>query len=336
MWSKKLESSEFTDDSMSISGEKICIKLGFVPQNELRYWPDNPRIYSIVHASEVPLDQKDIQVELLKRDHVKKLIQDIKHHGGLMDPMVVIDGTFEVVEGNSRLAAIRFLCQTDPIKFAKPRCQILPKSLSQEQIYSYLNQQHIQGKTQWSPYEQAGVVYRLREAGKDWDILKSQMNIGETKARQMYKTYKFMVDHDEDRPDRYSYYQVYLSNKKARDKRATDQRLDKRIVEEVQKGQVTAQEFRKMLPHVCDNSKQFNKFVSGKNSFLGAYEELEEDGKTKDLVVRLKAIQKQLASMNKSEFDGLESRATTDARYTLRRIKTQTENLLTKVFGEKS
>ena len=85
-----------------------------------------------------------------------------------------------------------------------------------------------------------------------------------------------------------------------------------------------------MLPHVCDNSKQFNKFVSGKNSFLGAYEKLEEDGKTKDLVVQLKTIQKQLASMNKSEFDGLDSRATTDARYMLKRIKTQTENLFNK------
>ena len=329
-WSAKVGS--FMNDKMNIGGQKIPIKRGELMQSDLKYWPLNPRIYSIVHASEDQLDQDEIQLELQKRDHVKELIRDIKHHGGLIDPIVVLDKKLFVIEGNSRLAAIRFLAPKGLKKFSKIPCVILPATVEEKQIYSYLNQQHIKGKSQWSPYEQAGVVYRLVGAGWDFKVLSEELNISTRKAKSMYETYKFMVDNDEDCPTRYSYYHVYLSTRLARKQREKDPRMDKRIVREVRDGSVTAQEFRKMLPAVCDNRRQLGRFLSGKASIEGSYEQLEAQGKNEDLVKSLRRIHEQSKHFKKTSFDKLGAKAQKDAEYHLSRIISTLSTLKKKVY----
>jgi len=142
-----------------------------------------------------------------------------------------------------------------------------------------------------------------------------------------------MVKHKEDKPNRYSYYEVYLSNRKAKKRRASKKDLDKIIVEEIKTAEMTAQEFRKMLPHVCENEKQFQKFSSGKASILEAYEVLRNEGKTESTVATLKRIQNQLKGINKEDFDSLAAKAQKDAEYQLNRIITLTQNLKKKIYG---
>lgn len=330
-WSTKVKA--FDNDAMHISGQEVSIRRGVISQSVLQYWSKNPRIYSIVHAAAEELDQDEIQLELQRRDHVKELIKDIKHHGGLIDPIVVLDHTYEVIEGNSRLAAVRFLAQSSPVKFGRVRCIVLPASITQKLVYSYLNQEHIKGKSQWSPYEQAGVIYRLISDGADLAQLASELNIGVRKARAMLETYRFMVEHNEDKPSRYSYYDVYLRNRKAQRKREAEPNLDSRVVEEIRRGQVTAQDFRKMLPVVCDNRTQFTKFVSGRSSILGAYEILEKQGQTEDLVKRLKRLHDQIRGMSPTEFDGLTPKAAKTAEFHVGRMITSLTRIKKKVFG---
>jgi len=332
-WSRKV--SQFDDDVMHLSGRDVPIKRGVLKQADLDYWPHNPRIYSIVHSDSEALDQDEIQLELQKRDHVKELIKDIKYHGGLIDPVVVLDSTFEVIEGNSRLAAIRFLAQTSPVKFGAVRSIVLPATLDEKLIYSYLNQEHIKGKSQWSPYEQAGVIFRLIKDGMEFDALASELNISVRKAKSMYETYHFMVEHNEDKPARYSYYDVYLSNRKAQKRRDAEPNMDKRIIREIRDGQITAQDFRKMLPVVCDNSRQFSKFISGRSSILGAYEVLEREGHTEDLVKRLKRMHEIVRGLTKEEFDELTPKVAKNAEFHMGRIITQLTRLKKSVFGDK-
>ena len=331
MWSN--HAKNFTDDTLHISGQTVPTKRGELKHGDLSFWPDNPRIYSIVHQTEVPPDQEEIQLELLSLEHVKKLVNAIKHHGSLQHPIVVLDKSFEVIEGNSRLAAWRYLAQRGAKEYAKIPAMVLPADTGEDLIYSYLNQEHIEGKTKWSAYEQAGVIYRLIEtSGKDVGALKDQMNISKQVAQKMYDTYALMVRHGEDKPNRYSYYEAYLVNSKAKAKRKKEPRMDDRIVEEIRKNEVTAQEFRKMLPVVCENSKEFSKFISGKSSLLGAYENLEAKGKTKGLVVQLRNIHNQVQEMKKSEFDALQASASKDAEFRLNRIITTLQNLKRQVY----
>src|SRR6266704_984545 len=51
-------------------------------------------------------------------------------HGGLIEPMVVLRDTLEVIEGNSRLAAYRILAEKDPVKWQKAKCHILPAKIN--------------------------------------------------------------------------------------------------------------------------------------------------------------------------------------------------------------
>lgn len=331
MWSNIVKN--FQDDKMNLSGKDVLIKRGKLSQGDLRYWEKNPRIYSIVHASEEQLDQEEIQIELQSYDHVKQLYRDIKHHGGLIDPIVVVDNSLHVIEGNSRLAAIRLLSQKDP-KFNNIRCIVLPRETDDVSIYSYLNQEHIQGKHEWSAYEQAGVIYRLVNEGLDFEELSAELGIGKRKARSMFEVYDFMVSRNQDNPVKYSYYAVYLGNRKAKKRREENPDLDAVIVEEVNSEQFTAQEFRKMLPHVCENQKQLKKLVSGKTSIPDAYEKLEMQGKTENLVQILKKIRSQLRSMDKDEFDILTAKAQKAAEYELKRITTLTSNLIKSVYGD--
>lgn len=331
MWSTKV--TNFIDDKMRISGEMVPFKKGVLLHSDLRYWVKNPRIYSIVHATDVPLEQDEIELELQKCDHVKQLIRDIKHHKGLITPVFVLDKKFEVIEGNSRLAAIRALAAKQPTQFGKMECIVFPADINEKLIYSFLNQEHIQGKHQWSPYEQAGVIYRLVSGGMGMEALCDELGISKRKAKSMFDIYDFMVQHKEDKPSRYSYYEVYLTNRKAKQLRGVEPNLDTRIVKEIQDAKVTAQEFRAMLPLVLDHPKERNRFISGKSSILGAYEQLEKTGKTENLVIKLDRIHDQFKAMTKDQFDELDAQAQKRAEFNLNRILTLAQNLKKKVYG---
>lgn len=307
--------------------------MGHLAQSDLQFWIDNPRIYSIVHASDETLDQDQIQLELQNRDHVKQLIQDIKHHDGLINPILVRDGDLAVLEGNSRLAAYRFLAQRDPIRFGELKCIVVPRDISEKLIYSYLNQEHIKGKSEWSPYEEAGIIYRLVNQGGDLKQLATELNIGYRVARRKYDTYAFMVEHNEDSPSRWSYYDVYLQNRKIKKRREADPTLDKRVIKEIRSGKTTAQQFREMLPEVCEHEKVFASFVSEKTNLQGAYDRLREEGKTEDLAKLMKRVHNQVRSLKREDFDSLRPKAAktveTDMNQTIRKLR----SLRRKVFG---
>src|ERR1700719_913271 len=107
-------------DTLTVSNEVIPVVTKEMLQSKLRFYPDNPRIYSLLrHNENHEVTQDEIEAQLLEMEHVKVLKEDIKRNGGLIEPVIVRDGTFEVLEGNSRLAAYRFLAKADPITWAK-------------------------------------------------------------------------------------------------------------------------------------------------------------------------------------------------------------------------
>lgn len=121
---------EMVNDTITLRGEEIPVKVGYLSQTELKFFPENPRIYSIISSWEVKHVQEDIQRILIRREHVKQLITSIKANGGLTDPVLVQDESFIVLEGNSRLAAYRALAEKDPIKWGLIKCELLPKDLA--------------------------------------------------------------------------------------------------------------------------------------------------------------------------------------------------------------
>src|ERR1035438_5822746 len=159
------EKTEKTDpqvsgDSILILGTKVPTTTQSLAQRTLRFFADNPRVYSIVRANGKQPTQEEIEQQLCELEHVKELREDIKRNGGLIEPLIVRGGSLEVLEGNSRLAAYRQLAAKDAIKWAMVKCTVLPADVADSLIFALLGQFHIKGKKDWAPYEQAGFLYR--------------------------------------------------------------------------------------------------------------------------------------------------------------------------------
>ena len=68
------------NDILQIRGKKIPVKVGDLNQFDLNFYPENPRIFSMVHADTKNPGQEEIEAKLVKLDHVKHLIKSIKNH----------------------------------------------------------------------------------------------------------------------------------------------------------------------------------------------------------------------------------------------------------------
>ena len=114
-------------------------------QQELDFYESNPRVYSILRENGTTPTQHDIEEKLITMDHVKQLRLSIEQNGGLIDPLIVVkrNGDYVVLEGNSRLAAYRLLAKKDPIKWQKVRVSILPKEITENEIFTLLGQYHL-------------------------------------------------------------------------------------------------------------------------------------------------------------------------------------------------
>ena len=150
-----VEGTEGEQAFLRIRGEDVPVRTLLIDHKKLRFFVDNPRIYSIVRSGGRQPEQDEICRELLELEHVKELKEDIKLNGGLIDPLIVRDGTLEVLEGNSRLAAYRWLClnDPDPAAWANVKCTLLPETIDDRLVYALLGQYHIKGKKDWQPFE---------------------------------------------------------------------------------------------------------------------------------------------------------------------------------------
>lgn len=281
----------WVNDTIKIRGKDIPVRIGYIEQHNLKFFVDNPRIYSVVRAGNQIPDQEEIEKQLLNMDHVKELLQDIKANGGLIDPVIVRDGTFEVLEGNRRLAAYRGLAKKDPIKWGKIKCHMLPESIEDSDIFALLGQYHIKGKKDWAPYEQAGFLYRRnKQHGISVTELGEELSIGRNKASQLIKTYQFMIDHNDTETTHWSYYEEFIKSNKIKKLRAAYEGVDEFISLQIKSGKIEkAVDIRDKLPVVASSSKKIiKKFLCGDIDLNEAYARAHDSGDADEVFQKLK------------------------------------------------
>ncbi|WP_085035724.1 ParB N-terminal domain-containing protein, partial [Ensifer aridi] len=267
-------------ETLLIRGVEVPVVTTSLPQKDLQFFVENPRVYSVLRMDGEEPSQADIERKLLEMDHVKALIHDIKRDGGLTDPVVVRSGTFEVLEGNSRLAAYRHLAKNDPVKWGHMKVRLLPQDLDESLIFALLGQYHIKGKKDWAPFEQAGFLYR-RSKAHDIDSAKLAQEIGLTKRKveHLVAVYQFMLDHGEADTAKWSYYDEYLKSSKIKKARLSQAGFDNLVVEKIKSGEIAkAVDIRDRLPVVCSASKALQKFASRTLSFEDAHDHAVEAG----------------------------------------------------------
>jgi hypothetical protein len=263
-----------SQNTMLIRGIEVPITTKRLEQMKLRFFPENPRVYSVLHTNGRPPSQEDIQARLLELEHVKELIVDIRINKGLLEPLIVKDKTFEVLEGNSRLAAYRQLAKNDPLKWGMVKCTILPHDIDDSLVFALLGQLHIKGKKDWVPYEQAGFLYRrFKRHNANLKALATEIGMSSKRVKHLVDVYEFMIEHSENDVSRWSYYDEYLRSTKIKRAREKHPELDQIIVEKVRTEEIPrAVDLRDELPVICTSPRALAKFVAKTNDFGTAYD----------------------------------------------------------------
>jgi len=285
--------------TLTIGQQNISVQEKEIPHSQLRFYPNNPRVYSALQVSdESKPEQSRIQELMCSMEHVKQLKESIRSNGGLIDPLIVRNGDFVVLEGNSRLAAYRLLAKIDPIKWGMIRCILLPSDIDDSLIFNLLGQYHIIGRKDWSPYEQAGYLYR-REKESKIPIEQMAADLGMTKGvvQKYIEVYQFMIDNNDFKPDKWSYYEELLKNKSLKELINTSEGTKIALATKIKKGELRqASEIRKIGEMATcatrDKSakRALNKFISGVFSLNEAYAQVQDTGRTDSLYKKAEAF----------------------------------------------
>ena len=287
-------------ENLTIGKNDYVVRLEELNQVDLKFYPENPRVYSILNIDGTEPSQDEIEEYMCAQDHVKQLKESIKSNGGLIDPVIVRDGDYVVLEGNSRLAAYRLLEREDPVQWGKIKCKILPADISDSAIFALLGQYHIIGRKDWDPYEQANYLYRrLQQTRLPIEYMADELGISRQKASSMVKVIKFMIAHNDLNKKHWSHYEEYLKNGGIKKYRETDPDLDDIISTRIKEDAVQATDMRKLGEIAKVGDKQSKKIMksisSGEIDLLTGYEELQDAGKLDDVIKKLKQFRKAIS-----------------------------------------
>lgn len=267
------------DKTIAILGESIPVASGRMDVFSLRFLEENPRVYSATHGrtcfkSKTPDEQQlEIFQALRKEPSVKNLQDDIKRHGGLLEPILVRLDTMEVIEGNSRLAVYRLLHKEDGKGlWTEIDCDMV-SSLTDKQQAAYLNQIHIKGKTKWTAYEKANFAYVRYGKGQSYRSMAKLFGAAQQTIRRRVKVIEAMRQNDDGEQSNFSYYDVIVGNSTINSTMDQDEEFCSWIRDSIRKKEkpFSAQEMRKKLPVILKKKKILRKLVRGDLDLDDAY-----------------------------------------------------------------
>lgn len=297
----------------TISNTDYQFKETEISIEKLRFWPDNPRVYAEMHSlygEDTPKLtpsqlQEKIYDKLKSQNDVRKLREQIEN-AGLMDPLIVSKNnrgdTYDVLEGNRRLAACRMILeraknkgQKDLInRFSNLSCEITPKDLPESHIFALLGTLHVTGKLQWEPFAKASYVKRRVEAlieeglHEDTALQNAGDELGEKKPT--IRTYVANIDlmkyAKEKKTTRYSFYDVLNRNTEVR-KDLKDTNLKKRWIKSIREWEWEATDFRTAVGMTVKDPRSLKKFREGKLSLVDAAQQAVNNGSTDTMFQRV-------------------------------------------------
>ena len=326
--------STWINDTLTLGGQEIPVRNGYLPIHDLSFYSENPRIYSLIQRPGVEPSQDEILNRLRGLDHVKQLIQSIRANGGLTDPMLVRGGDLVVLEGNSRLAAYRVLVRNDAIAWGKAKVRLLPSDISDKLVFALLGEYHIIGRKDWAPYEQAGYLYR-RNANHGISVqgMADEMGLSVRMIGHLVNTYQFMLDHGEHDVNKWSYYDEYLKAGAVKRARKKNPDLDEVVVTKIKGGEIaTARDVRDKLVKIVDAGKAGPQPIkilkSGDNTFERAFESARGRGADNMWLNRFKRFKEGLLGKDLiTDMKQMDSEQRKKCLYELRKIREAVERI---------
>ena len=239
-----------------------------VPCSRLAFYPENPRIYS-QFAGSGDRTQDNIQAKLEAMEHVKELRSQIDKDGQVNDPLFCMRVSpeselhghydYQVLEGNSRLAAIR-ISKKGSLPPTHVPCNILDFSAYDDQeteslIFILLGGFHIIGKTDWRSYENAAYIYRrFHHHGVPIDDIAKEISMSASKVRSMVDAFQMMIDAEDTNTSHWSYYEAFTTSTKLKNAEGKYPGLKDRVVSLIKEDKFPrALDMRDKLPDILKN-----------------------------------------------------------------------------------
>lgn len=319
-------------DTILLRGREVPVFACELPHATLKFYPENPRIYSEVWQSEDdPPTQEVIFHVLAKADHVRDgLVPSIRLNGGLIEPILVRDNI--VLEGNSRLAAYRVLTHQDGgTKWLNIRARVLPSDVSESEVFSLLGEYHMVGKKDWLPFEQAGYLFRrFKHHGIEPEAL--ALEVGLTKARVVHlvRVYDYMLANNERVAAKWSYYDELLKSRAFAEAAKTYPEFLKVVTEKIKDGDIArAVDLRDQLPLIVKaGGKTLRRFVEGKFCFADAVDDAKRRGAGNYHAKKLKDFRTWASDATAEEFAAMSEDELSNIRYELNKIQTRIGQLI--------
>lgn len=333
--------AEIKNGTMNIGGCTYETKETELPQSKLRFYDKNPRVYSelVFDEGHMP-SQEEIEKHMISSDRAKELKEKIKANNGLINPVIVRDGDFSVLEGNTRLAAYRILLKSEPDNdnWKNMKCIILPSNISNDAINILLGAYHIKGTKDWDPYEQAGHLYRWRQSSKlPVASMAKQLGLSNATVENMINVYTFMKDHDDLNKSNWSYYEEYLKNAGIKKIREEKPNLDIVFVNQVISKTIPSAQYVRKLGEIGNKKgkevkKVVNEISSGSMTIKEGYDLLAESGKFDDSVKKLEKFRTTISTDTfENQISELTGNAREDAIFNIKKINTRLNRLLKKL-----
>ena len=262
---------------------------------KLKFFMDNPRIYSAVRKQTDNLTPNQEQIFQILKEHepnVRDLMRRIEHHGSVLEPLLVKRGTYEVLEGNSRLAACKILIEKYEKKtkadilmeITRLPCELIPEDTEDDIIFAWLGELHLKGKLDWDAYEKASYIHRrmtnLIKKNNTYDESKRKVaaQAGESKQEieTRYDIIELMSRHNVEDILKYSYYDVVRRSRPVQGKIDTDNN-EEIIAKCIKNYPGKATDFRTEITAVCKNKKASRLFFEEGYSLKDAFDEVDLD-----------------------------------------------------------
>lgn len=283
---------------IAIGGKDFQVQEMLIDQQELSFYVDNPRVYSALrgNGNDNPT-QPEIEAKMRSMEHVKELRYQIEQNGGLIEALIVVkwDDEYVVLEGNSRLAAYRILADKDPIKWKQVRCNVLPETITEAEIFTLLGTLHLVKKKDWTKYEQAAYVYRQQKAsGLPINTLAKNVGLSPATVKKYIDVYEFMVKCEDNVQSHWNFYEQYATNSGIKKYRDTYPEMDNEIVTQIKTGKIKrAEDIRDKLGKIAKSSDQTAKrimkdIIGGNTSLDQGYARFEATGKSGNSYKKIK------------------------------------------------
>ena len=331
-----------SDTTTPIKKRDVPYTMDVINTSELRFWDENPRVYAAVQghpdfANASPQrKQAIIYQQMLKEESTARAKEGMERHGGLQEPLIVDLRGNIVVEGNSRLAAARKLAEKDENHWGALECKCY-NDITEEEKIALLNQMHIQGKVQWTPYAKAATYYRQWEKRHE-DPQWTQTHIAEVNGvsqshvSQQIKIIETMVVEGDNEPRKYSWYKVVVDNKKLVNEFDRLPGLQERVMETVKKARTADNEdtntraafkFRDELRAITAKPKILADYAKGKLNL----DKAAERARMSSTAQKLRKAREHLQAIEKEDVDNMEDSERNETRRIVKRVRQELDRV---------